>query len=64
MDGYEADGPVSYTNQDLQEAPDRPSHQDRVRIKRDLECVALHCAALRCIAQAMPPPAADHSFSL
>jgi DNA replication licensing factor MCM5 len=37
MDGFEADGAISYTNQDLQEAPDRPVSQDRVRIKRELE---------------------------
>eukprot|EP01046_Picozoa_sp_COSAG06_P030255 COSAG06_NODE_2862_length_6156_cov_37.661165_6_plen_298_part_00 len=36
MDGFEADGQVTYTNQDLQEAPDRPANQNRVGIKRDV----------------------------
>ena len=36
MDGFERDGQVTYTNQDLQEAPDRPANQNRVGLKRDM----------------------------
>lgn len=36
MDGFEADGQVTYTNQDLQEVEDRPANQNRVGLKRDM----------------------------
>ncbi|MNY76678.1 hypothetical protein D3C86_2163380 [compost metagenome] len=36
MDGFEADGQVTYTNQDLQEAPEPHGSQNRVGVKKDM----------------------------